>query len=223
MRAPLSIIIPTLNAASDLPLCLNALGEGLEAGLIREVIVTDGGSGDDTLQIADTAGAEILVGAPGRGGQLMRAADIASGRWLMFLHADTWLLPGWSAAVLSHIQASERPACFRLAFRADGLAPRLVAGWANLRTRLGLPYGDQALLVTRLMYHQVGGYPDIPLMEDVALARALPRIAILPAIAETSAERYLRGGWLRNGARNLLTLFRYLAGADPEQLARSYR
>ena len=223
MRAPLSVIIPTLNAGKDLPFCLNGLGEGLQAGLIRELIVTDGGSDDDTARLADLAGAEMLVGPPGRGGQMMRAADIAEGRWLLFLHADTRLMPGWTDAVTAHIQTSDQPAFFRLAFRAQGRAPRFVAGWANLRSRAGLPYGDQGLLLTRRMYHQVGGYPDIPLMEDVALARALPRLTMLPATAETGAERYLARGWFRNGARNLFTLFRYLAGADPEDLARAYR
>ena len=114
---------------------------------------------------------------------------------------------------------------FRLAFDAPGAPPRIVAAWANARARLGLPYGDQALLIHRSLYRKVGGYPAIPLMEDVAIARALgrARLAALGAVATTSADRYLRNGWLRQGARNLLTLTRYLLGASPETLARSYR
>jgi hypothetical protein len=112
-----------------------------------------------------------------------------------------------------------------LRFDAGGVAPRLVAGWANLRTRMfGLPYGDQALLVSRRAYHAAGGYPDIPLMEDVALARALKgRIALLPLAVTTSAARFQREGWLRRGARNLWLLARYLCGADPARLAARYR
>ena len=130
---------------------------------------------------------------------------------------------GWTEPVAEHLK-SERPAVFRLAFRAKGGWPAWVAGWANLRTRLfGLPYGDQGLVVPRKLYQAAGGFPDQPLMEDVALIRALPRAVLLNAQAVTSAERYDRQGWFRRGARNLWTLARYYFGADPERLAQSYR
>lgn len=100
----------------------------------------------------------------------------------------------------------------------------LVAGWANLRSRmLGLPYGDQGLLVPRHTYQAAGGFPDQPLMEDVALVRALPKVTVLNTRAFTSAERYERAGWIRRGARNLWTLLRYFLGADPQALAQTYR
>lgn len=225
MRAPLSIIIPTLNATGTLPAVLAALFEGLEAGLVREVIISDGGSGDDIKALASEVGARFVTGEAGRGGQLRRGADLAGGGWLLFLHADTTLAPGWAAAVLGYLrQHPGRAACFRLGFRADGLAPRIVAGWANLRTRMfGLPYGDQGLLVPRALYDDAGGYPDIPLMEDVAMVRRLRgRVRVLPIRAVTGADRYLAKGWLRQGAGNLWRLLRYLAGADPADLARRY-
>ncbi|MBQ0751150.1 MAG: TIGR04283 family arsenosugar biosynthesis glycosyltransferase [Roseovarius sp.] len=224
MRAALSVVIPTRNAGAGLPSCLAALMEGLEAGLIRELIVSDAGSEDATLQIADAAGAVIVQGAASRGGQLRRGAQVAGGDWLLFLHADTVLPPGW-AGVVSARMAQGGPAAFRLAFDAAGVMPRLVAGWANLRSRvLGLPYGDQALLIARNDYEAVGGFADIPLMEDVAIARALKgRIALLPLAVTTSAARYQREGWLWRGARNLWTLIRYLCGVDPEVLAKAYR
>jgi len=102
--------------------------------------------------------------------------------------------------------------------------PRLVAGWANVRTRvLGVPYGDQGLLISKDLYDAVGGYRDHPLMEDVAMARALKgRVKLLEEAVSTDARRYLAGGWLRRGARNLWTLLRYLMGADPSRLARGY-
>lgn len=224
MRAALSVIIPTLNAGQDLPTCLGALIEGLEAGLIRELVVSDGGSGDETLRIADAAGAVIVQGAPSRGAQLRRGAQMAGGDWLLFLHADTVLPAGWSAAVRMRM-AQGGPAAFRLRFDVEGFMPRLVAGWANLRTRyLGLPYGDQGLLISRADHDAAGGFADIPLMEDVAMARALGRgIALLPIAATTSASRYMREGWLRRGVRNLWLLIRYLCGADPHRLAARYR
>lgn len=224
MRAPISVIIPTLNAENSLPDCLSSLGEGLSRGLIRELIISDGGSTDETSQIAEYAGAEFLKGAPSRGGQLRRAADAAAGDWLLVLHADTCLLPGWSDAV-ARVLTQPNAYYFDLRFDAQGLAPRLVASWANLRSRLlHLPYGDQGLLIERQIYKGSAGYPDIPLMEDVALARKLGRrMKPLGAFAQTSADKFERQGWLMRGSRNLMTLGRYLTGADPENLARAYR
>lgn len=227
MTAQISVLVPTLNAEKTLPECLETLMEGLTAGLICELIVSDGGSTDATCRIADEAGAVLVGGAASRGGQLRRGAALARGRWLLVLHADTGLETGWSRIVADYIAAESEPApaYFRLRFRARGLMPAWVAGWANLRSALfGLPYGDQGLLVSLDDYHKAGGYPDQPLMEDVALVRALKRpLTGLPVCAETSADRYVRSGWLRRGARNIWTLGRYLAGADPEVLARAYR
>ena len=223
MRAKLSIIFPTLNAADGLARSLPALAEGLEAGVIRELVISDGGSQDATRAIADEAGALLVEGDASRGGQLRRGARAASGEWLLFLHADTVLPPDWPAIVKAQM-ATGRPGYFRLRFDAKGIAPVLVAAWANLRARLfHLPYGDQGLLISRQDYDTVGGYRDIPLMEDVAMARALGRrLCVMPGTVITSAARYQRDGWLRRGARNLGLLLRYLAGADPARLARRY-
>ena len=226
MRAPLSIIMPTLDAGPGLGPVLGALWEGVGAGLVGEVVVSDGGSTDGTPEAAAEAGAVIVEGPAGRGGQLARGAAAAGGAWFLFLHADTVLAPGWAAAVRAHMAAHPgRAGWFRLAFDAPGTAPRLVAGWANLRARaFALPYGDQGLLVPRALYERAGGYPDIPLMEDVALARRIGRrMRALDAVAVTGAGRYLAEGWVRRGARNLWTLARYFAGADPARLARGYR
>jgi len=223
--ARISIIVPTLNSAETLPRCLAALIEGLAEGLIRELIVTDGGSDDATLTIAEEAGARVVRGPASRGGQLRRGCAAAKGQWLLILHADTVLARGWAQVVADHIAgAGAGPAWFRLQFDVSGVMARFVAGWANLRAMLfGLPYGDQGLLVSRKEYTLAGGYPDQPLMEDVALARALGRLTGLPVRSTTSAARYRRDGWLRRGARNLWTLARYFAGADPQHLAARYR
>lgn len=225
MRAPVSIVIRTLQAADQLPGTLASLAEGLKAGLIREVVISDGGSSDGTAALADAAGAILVSGAAGRGAQLRRGAARTGGEWLLFLHADTHLGAGWSTAVLNHMRDHpDRAGHFRLGFRATGPVPRLVSGWANLRSRaFGLPYGDQGLLISRRLYAEMRGHPDIAMMEDVALARALAgRLAPLGATAWTSAERYRRQGWLRGGGRNIWTLARYLLGADPDKLARAF-
>lgn len=221
MPAPISVVIPTLNAERALGSCLAALMEGVDRGLIAELIVSDGGSTDATRTLADAWGANIVEGPPSRGGQLRRGCAAARAEWFLVVHADTVLMPGWAEAVSGQLARSEA-AYFRLAFDRGG---RIVAAWANLRARVfGLPYGDQGLLVRRDLYARFGGYPDIPLMEDVAFVRALRgRLVALDAVAVTSAEKYRRQGWVRRGARNLLTLLRYFAGVSPEVLAAAYR
>ncbi|MGB1208523.1 MAG: TIGR04283 family arsenosugar biosynthesis glycosyltransferase, partial [Paracoccaceae bacterium] len=209
MPAPITVVIPTLNAQDGLPACLAALMEGLEAGLLRELVVTDGGSTDATLAVAEAAGARVVTGAAGRGGQLRRGVAKARGDWVLILHADTVLQPGWARVVSDVVTRGGQTAWyFRLAFDATGVAPAWVAGWANLRSRwFGLPYGDQGLLMCKARYDRVGGYRDIPLMEDVAMAHALRRdggaARGLPVVAVTSAARYQRDGWLRRGTRNV--------------------
>lgn len=221
----ISVVIPTLNAAGTLGPCLASLGPAILDPILTEVIFADGGSKDDTEAIAEATGAKFLRAPRGRGAQLRAGAEEARGAWLLFLHADTELSPDWVEAARAHMAGGEeRAGWFRLRFAAEGAAPRLIEGWANLRSRLGLPYGDQGLLIHRALYHRVGGFPAAPLMEDVAIARALGagRLAPISAVARTSADRYQRNGWIRQGARNLTTLARYSLGASPETLARSY-
>ncbi|MBO6897662.1 MAG: TIGR04283 family arsenosugar biosynthesis glycosyltransferase [Shimia sp.] len=226
MRAPVSVVIPTLNEQAGLPACLGALFEGVSAGMIRELIVADGGSEDDTLQIAEDAGAKVVTCAASRGGQMRTGAEKAQGEWLLFVHADTVLSDGWSAATEAHLQHMDVAGYYALRFEKGGLAGRFVAGWANLRSRwFGLPYGDQGLLISRQLYEELGGFADIPLMEDVAIARQLGRrrLVRLDVWASTSPRKYQAQGWLRRGGRNLWTLLRYLVGVAPETLAAAYR
>lgn len=222
MRAPLSIVIPTLNAEGSLPETLECLVEGLEAGLVRELIVTDGQSEDHTVQIAQAVGAETVIGAPSRGGQLARGCAMAKGEWLLVLHADTRFDPGWTDAVRTAMR-SDAPGYFRLRFDARGLGPLVVASWANFRARaFGLPFGDQGLLMRRDVYSAAGGYNDIALMEDIALVRVLPPVRQIECGALTSWARYAKRGWLRQGAGNLIRQIRFALGADPKDLARRY-
>lgn len=223
MPAQISVVVPTLNAEPALGACFGALMEGLELGLIRELIVSDGGSEDATGAVSQAWGADVLHGPASRGGQLRRGAAIARGDWLLFIHADTVLRAGWTEAVRKHLEEPQSAGWFRLSFDQSGIAASIVASWANLRSRFGLPYGDQGLLIHRDLYHAVGGFSDQPLMEDVALARALKgRLVALDAVAVTSAAKYRRQGWLRRGGRNLWTLLRYVTGTPPEQLSQSY-
>lgn len=224
MPAPLSIVIPTLNASDGLPGALQSLFPGLQDGVIRDLVISDGGSTDATQRIAEEAGAKWIAGARGRGAQLAAGVSEAEGDWLLLLHADSELAPEWVDAARTLMKTRERAGYFRLRFRASGVMPRLVAAWANLRSRLlGLPYGDQGLLIHRQTLAAIGGVPDVPLMEDVILARALRgKLTALDAEVSTSADRYVRDGWVRRGAKNLMTLLRFFLGADPKRLAESY-
>ncbi|MEM5516829.1 TIGR04283 family arsenosugar biosynthesis glycosyltransferase [Henriciella sp. AS95] len=226
MAAPISIIIPTLNAAADLPACLDALIPGLKAGLVRELIVSDGGSQDPTLAIAEGTGAEIVQSQPGRAKQLIAGAQKARGDWLLFLHADTVLSRDWPERVADHMRdRAGKAAVFTLAFRSDHPMAKHVSARANRRARwLGLPYGDQGLLLPRALYDEVGGYEDLPLMEDVRIIQAIgkQRFSILSAEARTSAAKYERDGWRKRSWHNASLITRYLLGVSPEKLAAKY-
>ncbi|MEM0985624.1 MAG: TIGR04283 family arsenosugar biosynthesis glycosyltransferase [Pseudomonadota bacterium] len=226
MPAPLSVIIPALDEAGALPTCLSSLMPGLETGLLREVILVDGGSRDATRSIAEAAGCRIFESDPGRAPQLRCGAREARGRWLLFLHADTALGPNWTERAAAHMEGSQDiAAAFTLAYRSDAPEAQWLAARANRRARwFGLPYGDQGLLISRSFYEAVGGYPDLKLMEDVAIVRAIgkKRMRILSAEARTCAAKYERDGWRRRSYRNAWLLVRYALGAPPERLARHY-
>lgn len=221
-RAPISVVIPVLDAERALVSLMADLVPGAE--LLREVIVTDGGSADGTAAAARGAGARVVTGAPGRGGQIARGCAAATGPWIWVLHADTGLPADWPAAALRHMAAGGA-GWARLSFRSEARAARRVAAWANWRARqLGLPYGDQGLLLPRGLLAAAGGYEDVPLMEDVRLARRLRgRLREMDMTISTSADRYEAEGWRRRGARNLSLMARHALGADPEQLAARYR
>jgi rSAM/selenodomain-associated transferase 2 len=221
----LSLVIPTLDAAAVLGGTLAALAPEL-AGV--EMVVVDGGSADGTAAIAAAAGARVITVPRGRGPQLRAGAEAATGSWLLFLHADTRLQPGWHAVAgrfMADPANAERAAVFRFALDdADPRARRIERGVAWRGRVLALPYGDQGLLIARKYYWALGGHPAIPLMEDVALVRRIGRrrITILDHAALTSAARYRRGGWLLRPARNLALVTLYFLGVPPRWLARLY-
>ncbi len=224
----LSAIVPALDAAATLPATLAALEPAREDGLLREVWVVDGGSGDETVEVALRRGARVLKAAANRGAQLAAGGAAATGDWLLFLHADTRLGPGWVAAARAFMArpgSERRAAAFRLVLDDSDPRARRVERLANWRGRaLGLPYGDQGLLIARGFYQALGGHRPLPLMEDVALARRIGRrrIEFLDAEAVTSAARYRNGGWWLRPLRNLVLLGLYFLGAPPRLLRRLY-
>ncbi|MEQ1931320.1 MAG: TIGR04283 family arsenosugar biosynthesis glycosyltransferase [Parvularculaceae bacterium] len=224
----ISIVVPALNAAESLCATLAAV-EGSDAALVREIVVSDGGSTDETRAVAAKAGAQIIVGPKGRGGQLKRGAAAATGDWLLFLHADTVLDPAWTDEARLIMREPMTAAAFTLAFDSGSVGAKAVAFGANIRTRLfALPYGDQGLLISRAHYDAVGGYRDMPLFEDVDIidrivARGGRRaLRLLKTRAVTSAERYERRGYARQVFDNLAAIARYRLGVPAENIAEDY-
>jgi rSAM/selenodomain-associated transferase 2 len=217
----ISVVVPTLNAAHVLPATLAALLHAPD-----EVIVADGGSADGTPDIAKALGARVTAAPRGRGTQLAAGIAAASAAWMLLLHADTRLSPGWQEAAAKLMsEGPQRAGYFRFVLdSADPRARRLerLVAW---RCRvLALPYGDQGLLLHRDLLRSAGGIPPIPLMEDVALVRRLgrTRLAALDAAAVTSAAKWENTGWRRRSARNLLCLGMFFAGVSPRVIARLY-
>jgi len=217
----LTIVIPALNAADRLGSCLAAL-DGAD-----EVLVVDGGSTDATVQIAELAGARVIIAPLGRGSQLRAGGEAARGDWLLFVHADTRLGAGWREAVAQHIVAAcNQAGYFDLRLDAAAWQARMIERGVAIRVGLlGLPYGDQGLLISRRLYDELGGFRSLALMEDVDLVRRIGRRRLrrLDAVALTSAERWRRDGWLRRSTRNLTCLALYAVGVSPARLARFYR
>lgn len=227
----ITVVIPTLNAEGGLAATLSALVPAVVEGVVREVIVVDGGSTDRTLRIADQAGVEVMTTSAGRGRQLAAGAARARFPWLLFLHADTVLEPGWereAAVFVERVEAGKRePAAATFSFALDdtGLAPRVVEAFVGLRSTLfRLPYGDQGLLIPRHLYTEIGGYRPLPLMEDVDIVRRLKRrqMILLRPRAVTSALRYRRDGYVNRVMRNQLCLLLYFLRVPVASIARVY-
>jgi glycosyltransferase involved in cell wall biosynthesis len=224
----ISVVIPTLNNETDLGAALSSLVPAAVDGLVREVIVADGGSSDRTLDIADGAGADILRCEAGRGAQLRAGAGRARFPWLLFLDPGTVLDSAWEREAQHHIERVDSgrrrnsAASFRFALDDEGALPRTFEALASLRTGLfKLPYGEQGLLISRVLYDEVGGFAPLPALEDVDLARRLGRrrVAALNARAISSGEAYRRDGYLSRLLRSQACLGLYFIGVPVRTIA----
>ncbi len=218
---PISVVIPTLDEAE---LIESAVSSALAAEN-AECIVVDGGSRDPTLVRATRAGATIVHAPRGRAPQLNAGARIARHPLLVFLHADTILPPGYEH-VVRRILSGPNIACgaFRLHIEPANSSLRAIERIANLRARrLALPYGDQALFVRADRFHQLGGFPDLPVMEDFEFVRRIRRtgrIEVASEAVETSSRRWRRNGAWRTTILHQVAVLAYLGGIPAATIAR---
>lgn len=209
----ISVVIPTLNAERQLPRCFDSLILPAVRGVVREVIVADGGSSDATVTIADGAGAHIVQAGRRRAAQLAAGADAARSDWILFLHPETALEPGWEVEVESFLQQAspERPraAVFRFALDDFDASARRAEVRAGLRSSLlALPYGDQGLLIPRRLYSKLGGYHDLERLEDADIVRRISRRRLVRLRARAVNTARTRQGWFKPMALPLLHMLR---------------
>ncbi|MFC1844914.1 TIGR04283 family arsenosugar biosynthesis glycosyltransferase [Thermodesulfobacteriota bacterium] len=220
----ISIIIPTRNEAES----LRELLPELAAVPGVELLVVDGGSTDNTVDIARSSGAKVLSASLGRAEQMNAGAEAARGKIFLFLHCDTKLATGFVGQVRNTLKRPGISAgAFQLSIAGKGFGLRILERLVNFRSKiLQMPYGDQGIFVTADMFFSVGGFPLQPIMEDYELMRRLKKkgkIEILSLAATTSARRWEKLGVLKTTLLNQAIIIGYLFGVSPEKLAGWYR
>ena len=222
MLPKISVIVPVLNEAHHLSKTLALVSVATNI----ELIVVDGGSQDATIAVAQTAGAKVIASTPGRAIQMNLGAEISTGDILLFLHADTRLPPKFDAMIRETLAYSIAGA-FELNVDLPSVGVRLVEWGTNLRSRyLQLPYGDQAIFLTKSVFEVVGGFRALPIMEDFELMRRLKcqgQITLVPASVLTSGRRWQKLGVIKTTLINQLIIAGYFLGISPTQLVRWYR
>ena len=219
-----SVIIPALNEAAHIAATL----QSVRAGCPHEIIVVDGGSTDDSSAIAQAAGAAVIQSKPGRAPQMNNGAARATVNVLLFLHADTLLPSNWTRVVQESLGQPEVVAG-SFGFRvAESFAGRWLVEWTtNLRSRwFQNPYGDQTQFLRRALFEELGGFADLPIMEDYELNQRLRRrgrLATSAAAAITSGRRWKKLGVIRTTLINKMIITGFHLGVCPHKLARFYR
>lgn len=220
----ISVIIPALNEAAGIARSIASAAREPEV----EVIVVDGGSRDETAQVARRLGAETLTVPAGRARQMNAGAQASRGEYLVFLHADTRLPPNYASLVRRLLTSPEVVAgAFRLGIEGRRRSLRWIETGANWRSRwLQLPYGDQALFVRSRLFFELGGYADLPVMEDYDLVRRLTRrgrVMLAPEAVVTSARRWEQLGVVKTTLLNQVMVTGHLLGVSPRRMAQLYQ
>lgn len=222
--ATISIIIPTLNEAKNIK---DALANTQPSTNI-EVIVVDGGSKDNTVEIAQSLGVKVISSPPGRAWQMNAGVLVANGDILLFLHADTRLPREFDVMIRTALQQPKVVAgAFTLRIDASLWGLRWVEWGVKWRSHFWqMPYGDQAIFLTKEIFQQIGNFPELPIMEDFELIKRLKtlgKITIIPAPVTTSARRWLQKGIFQTTLLNQIVIIAYLLGVSPKRIRSWYR
>ncbi|MEG3838958.1 TIGR04283 family arsenosugar biosynthesis glycosyltransferase [Microcoleus sp. herbarium14] len=221
----ISIIIPVLNEANTIARVISTARNAENI----EIIVADGGSSDGTVEIAQNRADRAISTAPGRATQMNAGAAASTGDILLFLHADTLLPRGYDSGVRQALAAKPSSVAGAFELKIDGrrLCLRLVETGVNWRSNfLQMPYGDQAIFLSSATFDKIGGFPDLPLMEDFEFVRRLKkqgRIEIVPQSVLTSARRWQQVGVLKTTIINQIVIIAYFLGVSPDRLAFWYK
>ena len=230
--AKISIIIPVLNEATTIEATLTRLQHVSDI----EVIVVDAGSRDETMELAQrccsrfapSSELKVISAAAGRACQMNAGAAIATGDILLFLHADTHLPSEFDTLVRQSLEnPSTIAGAFELSIDSDLRGLRLIERIVNMRSRVfSMPYGDQAIFLKATTFDELGGFPELPIMEDFELMRRLKcqgQITLVPASVLTSGRRWQKLGVVKTTLINQLIIAGYFLGISPTQLVRWYR
>ncbi|MEO3704605.1 TIGR04283 family arsenosugar biosynthesis glycosyltransferase [Trichormus azollae] len=223
-HAQISIIIPVLNEANNIKAAITSTQPSHNV----EVIVVDGGSNDDTPVLAQSLGVTVISSPAGRAVQMNTGAAIASGEILLFLHADTRLPTGFDTMIRTVLKPSGIVSgAFTLRIDSPHWGLRLVEWGVKWRSHLyQLPYGDQAIFLTKSAFNEVGNFPQMPIMEDFILISKLKhitKIAIVDVPVTTSPRRWLKKGIFMTTILNQTIIIAYLLGVSPELICKWYR
>ena len=223
-RPAISIIIPTLNEAESIATTMKSA----QAATGIEIIVADGKSSDGTGEMAKELGARVLTITGGRARQVNAGAMAASSDVLLFLHGDTRLPDGYDQHVLNLLAMPGTAAgAFALGIDGPEIGLRIIEKLANFRSRFfQMPYGDQAIFLRANLFRSIGGFPEMPIMEDFVFVQRVKkegRVAIAPIAVTTSSRRWKKLGILKTTLINQAVLLAYFSGRDPVRLASWYR